>query len=883
MLKPSLSIGMGDSEHDELMSRMQHQSVSSASIPKQYAQHHHHEDHPSPSCALPGVMRRLALFIDGMTRAMILPFGPSLVHRLVYGSSEKIQQHSWSGVAYYFAWVVAVYICGRWLGTLLSQQHSNEFVRNKERLPVYVSRLGGAAISLHIFTYGAGLASVKWLVAIRFLSAILAGLLCGWTNSIALPEDDWVYRSEGGKTATLEEERIDALRRREGYVDIASGTAKIYLTGFAVSILSGGLLFRKATKDSTFRALTGASQYSLSPLFLVGVAVTAEIILRGLFALARNPSAKEDAGTAGRVRGVVRRMVSDNVSERTGRDVVVAVESLTACRRASLSPVPKFHFQTLIEEDGDDASSVFSARYFDADAATFATRSRKESFTSIDEFFDCRSMMSGDVEGGHWRIATPPLVDETEVARYVDGKCQYADGSPAFVPNGDCAGTIPPNYLAFYNQNVNRARQAWLATQQWRREKQVWKIHTIPNPWFPKIKQAYPHFVHGHSKAGFPIVYEQPGRMNLKDLFRNGCGVADMVQHYTFFMEYIANTVCTLDGIRKFADTDSLQPHSSSWGIIIVMDVKGAGLSHLSGDVVRYLKQAGDINSSHYPMSMKRAFLVNSPFWLSGAWSGLKGILPESVQVDILSESKYLDALREFIDDDQIPQEYGGSSPYPLGEHPYEVQLRQLVEGVKDDVDDDGGEGVAHTHLAELPPPPRIEIQFQREPEQLDETVFSPSKAEQLYEPDSVRTPPPFHPVRRRVGSVDRESRRRKSIDFTPTPTKTTTTSFSAQRDVFIIVSVTHVLWSFAQGAIEVAIPLWILSPTVMGGLGYSPSRSGVSLFCACLVLLWTLRTKPSKLVSKIPSNSPLRAFRIGLGSEAALLALLGCVSTFSS
>jgi hypothetical protein len=31
---------------------------------------------------------------------------------------------------------------------------------------------------------------------------------------------------------------------------------------------------------------------------------------------------------------------------------------------------------------------------------------------------------------------------------------------------------------------------------------------------------AYPHFVHGYTKAGYPVVYEKPGEMKLKELLR---------------------------------------------------------------------------------------------------------------------------------------------------------------------------------------------------------------------------------------------------------------------------------------------------------------------------------------------------------------------------
>jgi hypothetical protein len=788
----------------------------------------------------PAVMRRFALFMDGIARAMILPFGPSLVYRLVYGNAGEIHASTWSGVAYYFAAVVAIYIVGRWLGTVMAHQVSF----SQKKLPVYIARLGGAALSLHIFTYGAGLASVSWLLIIRFLSATLAGLLCGITNGLSLPEDDWASKM----VQIPDEDQAEPMRRRGAYLDIASGTAKLFLTGFAVSILSGGLLFRKATKDSTFQALTGADQYSLSPLFLIGVAVSAEIILRGLFALAREPDVLDDASNAaGRVRGVVRRIIRDKPQE------------------GKHPSTPQF---TDLYEDADHFIDPLRGSKHEGllSVASPYGRSRMESYASMDDFYDCRSVFS-DMETSQTMVQ--PHADETELSLYVDSKCVYSDGTPSYVPQGDCIGTVPPNYLKFCNGNEPKAEKMWKESQRWRLEKKMWKIHTTPHRWFPRIKDAYPHFVHGFSKAGHAIIYEQPGQMNLKELFRNGCEIADMVRHYSFFMEFISNRLCTRPECRSQMGPDAPQHNSSSWGIIVVMDVRGAGLTHLSGDVVKYLKQAGDINSAHYPMSMKRAFVVNSPFWLAGAWSGIKGILPESVQVDILSESKYPAALREYIDEDQIPPEYGGTSPYSLGEHPFEKELIDLVESLEnadDDIEEDS------TPPLVILTPSSSDTVENEETDAFSPTVFSSAPS----------TPTGTQPLRRRLGSVDRVRRSSYNSNNSASHKLHKLGPFGGELDVFTIVSVVHALWSGVQGAIEVAVPLWMLSPPNLGGLGYSPSRSGVSMYCACLVLLWTMRTKSSKLVAQIPSVAPMRAYRIGAGSESALLILLAFVSVFT-
>lgn len=738
----------------------------------------------------PAVMRRFALFVDGMARAMILPFGPDLVHRLVNGSSE-IQAQTWSRTAYFLSWVVIVYIIGRWLGVWGSRYFTT----------TSVPRWGGIAIALHTFTYGAGLNSVRWLAAIRFVSAFLAGLLCGITSSILLPEDEPFLQRE---------------------VDIASGTAKIYLTGFAVSILSGGLLFRQATKDETFQALTGAYQYSWSPLFLVGVAVIAELTLRGLFSLA---SSSPDT--------FARDTTKDQKSIRRSSSVL---------------------FQT-IADVGDEEIALLQEEQTrsGADSLAQANRSRFESFTSVEDFYDCRSHFS-DMSQALSPIPTDnEQLDEHEIATYLHGKCVYSDGSASFVPPGCCAAKIPQNYMDFCKQNEAKAKKAWQKTIAWRREKRVWKIHCLPNPWFLQIKEAYPHFVHGHSRSGYPVVYENPGRMNLKELFRSGCSIDDMIHHLTFFLEYLANRLCVNEEIQGMNPS----PGSTPWGMFVVMDLKGAGLSHLSGDVVKYLSKAGDLNSEHYPLAMKKAFLINSPFWLAGAWSGLKGILPETVQVDILSESKYPETLRTYIDEDQIPVEYGGTSSFALGKHPYEIALKHLVDSAENNVDED-----AVSSSKNLFPDPESS-NFDDRTTKVNNRI-----------PGSFKTPQ----LRQRLSSIDSQKTPPRTVEFS-TPRVELSAS---QLHVLLFVSAMHFFWSFVQGAIEIAIPLWILSPTIMGGLGYSPSRSGVALFSACLVLLATLRTRSSKLVSKIPSKSPLRAFRIGAGAESAILALLAYVSTTS-
>ena len=145
-------------------------------------------------------------------------------------------------------------------------------------------------------------------------------------------------------------------------------------------------------------------------------------------------------------------------------------------------------------------------------------------------------------------------------------------------------------------------------------------------------------------------------------------------------------------------------------------------------------------------------------------------------------------------------------------------------------------------------------------------------------------TPESSVPLRRRVGSLDRLRRHQESgIGFSNSRSQKHGNVTSSEMDAHIFVSVIYLLFAAVQGMLEVAIPVWILTPSPLGGLGLTPSRSGIEMFSASLVLLWTTRFKPSRLVSQLPNKAPMRAFRIGVGAESVLLAALTLVSAKTS
>ena len=793
---------------------------------------HHQQQQPSEA-----VLRRFALFVDGMARAMILPFGPTLVYRLIHkvraSEEDFVTPARWSAISLQLALVIASFGVGHMLGSLAAEKIFSIRQGNIS----WVARLGGAAIALHIFSCGAGLSSVVGLVAIRFVSAVVVGILCTITDVSSLPEggDTTIVTSS---SSSLNGSSENAQPQQP--LNIASGTAKIYLAGFAVSILSGGLFYRPASANNTFQALTGS--YALTwPLFLIVTTIVGERLLRRAFYLTAQPEHFDDqtnSGTVRSLRRLVRRVVAGKQQQRVSFQDPESLQLL-----------------------GSTGGGPLRQRSSTAGSAT----------TEIDmnEFYDCQSEYSDDPMSPSPKVMLKIDASDdndtssnhdNEMAIYQNGKCRYADGSPAFVSSGDSVAKAPSNFLQDCKGDRNQAMKRWQETQQWRREKNVWNIHSIPNKFFREIKKAYPHIIHGYSKQGFPVVYELPGKMELKSLFRGECTIEAMVHHYIFFQEYLNNCLCASQELREKGGRESVTHDSSAFGVMVVMDVKGAGITSLSTDVLRYLKRAGEIVGAHYPMSMKCCCVANTPFWASGVYNTVRAVLPDSVVIELVSASDTADKLKEYIDTDQLPAEYGGTSPYKFGEHPFEVQLRELV--------DSAAQGDIET-------PMNVQSLVSKAPQDL---AITPKK-EVASEP--VADLPSDKNVRRRQVAPVLESQ--SSVDTDIVSNVHIVEQAGIGVDFLGIISFFCAFHSGAQGGIEIAVPLWLSSPIVLGGLGYTPSKNAIVMFSAAVALFGLLSTRISRLISQMPRNDPIRAIRIGLGLQSASFFLLAFVPIYIS
>jgi len=756
-------------------------------------------------------------------------------------------------------------------------------------------------ISLLVLNWGLGIFTLGGWMAIRFITAVISGGIMTWGKNMIEKKDhsssvvgykekddcgdgeQQIMMEEGQALLSTtfsgekEEGELGSIQSQQHFTENKKWLDWYWLAGVATSAFVGGSLL--------FYPLNGLMvafhPHERTYVFVLVIGLGG-VVDRCLFRYysknrpsthlltAASSRSFSDAGIVGGEKVGTTLQIPKNDDRNMPS---VSRSSSSAQRRKQVHQ--KAQRQSTFDEDEEQQQISF----FDNQMET-PKRQRTNSNDTFEseQFFDCLDDIGLDSEHNTMGTATssqtaPTRSYNNQIAVYSGRKVIYPDGSPAHIPAGESLSNTPSGYLALYKNDVSKSQSKYLLTQQWRHKEQICSIHARPHTWFPKIKVAYPHVIHGFTTNGMLVVYESPGRMNLKHLFRNGCSVEDMTFHYCYLMEYLSNLESILTELHSndpdndgdddewqdelaayaHAKQSRLQSDSVSFGFCVVMDISGANPTSLSGDVVTYLKRAGEINSLHYPGSMRRAIAVQAPFWIGVAWRGIKGAMPASVTVDLLSGAQIMEGgLKQYIDESSIPLEYGGKSKFKLGEHPFELGLKKLVERQGELVD---GLGSGYEEKS-------LEI---------------PGADSPLYD----STPVYFSPSPPLEWDVKLEQD--SPTSFAEESTMSREWDGLAHENILMVAEILHFFVNVVVGSLELALPYWIISPPIYGGMGYEPRRNGMAVFASCFIISWaTKRSRVSQLTRSTIEKSPLRGFRIGIGTICFVLLCASLIPTTS-
>jgi hypothetical protein len=234
-------------------------------------------------------------------------------------------------------------------------------------------------------------------------------------------------------------------------------------------------------------------------------------------------------------------------------------------------------------------------------------------------------------------------------------------------PQKAAPGSIPFRFIRATKGDVAAAKERWADTCTWREENNMDACLSVPHPSLKTIKMHYPHYFHLRGKNNECCYYEQPPKMNLPELKKNGINIEKLIKHYSICCEYMWTKI-----------EDSEEGKS-----IYVIDLAGIGFRDFAGEVVDFVKRASAFTGAHYPERSGTIFVVNVPSWFSVIWNVVKpmvdDVTKQKIKILRYGQEAIMQALMEKIDIQNIPPEYGGKS-MPLGQSPEELAFMKHFE-----------------------------------------------------------------------------------------------------------------------------------------------------------------------------------------------------------
>ena len=169
-----------------------------------------------------------------------------------------------------------------------------------------------------------------------------------------------------------------------------------------------------------------------------------------------------------------------------------------------------------------------------------------------------------------------------------------------------------------------------------------------------------------------PLYIESPALLDIENLKKAGLTIDDFIFHYIWITEYIW--------------TEYMKGNEES-RTLLLMDLEDVSMSTVRGKSMEIIKKMMKIFGTHYPERTEKAFICNGPWWFNSVYAIVKVILNKNTvakfNVFPSNKSKSLaDALKEHLDEDQIPIKYGGTNPGSMLDAPVEKQMRAFAHTV---------------------------------------------------------------------------------------------------------------------------------------------------------------------------------------------------------
>lgn len=210
-------------------------------------------------------------------------------------------------------------------------------------------------------------------------------------------------------------------------------------------------------------------------------------------------------------------------------------------------------------------------------------------------------------------------------------------------------------FLRARGGDLDKAYDMFTASLQWRKEHGVDTIReTAPrdNKNFALLVKYWPGRMYKTDKTGVPVYYERIGAVDVKGLV-SSVPAEDITSFHIHQQEEA----------RALKQRLSKEAGKSMYANIVVEDLAGLGMSHMYTPGIDLFKKIIAMDQNNYPDTLKAYYVINAPSLVSVGWSMIKPLLDARTRNKVkIMGGDYKDALLEVIDEENLPEEYGGKS-----------------------------------------------------------------------------------------------------------------------------------------------------------------------------------------------------------------------------